>query len=579
MNATTILRRAALATVTLAALGTGAAPAGAATKTLNYQCEWPLVGALPLKAEIDVTLPTTTGGSGVPALPVAMRLTSGSAEEGTSTWDGLRIIKAASLESEREFPDGPTLTVSGAGLASPLVSNLSLTIEKYVVPATEQAIVLDATTTIPAVGSAGTGTLSYRLTDFKLPLRLYKADGSVVRLPSSDTDTDEDKPPFAPVPCTLDAGQDPTIATVEVGNDISLPVPPTDLVAKQVSPGVTQLEWTPPADLTDFDHYEVSYDEFTLSVTEPRILLTGLMEDADYYASVVAVSKSGARSEGIDLVFTTLHGDPGPIDECVSPSPPERLVVGAVTETSAALSWQAPIPNAETTVTAYDVYDGATKIATSRTTSTALEGLTPDTAYALTIRARSDFDCPPSVPSPVVRFKTLPRDVGTAFAYEAAGSATLRTLTRGAIPLRGKVDLVRFRSTTQGSIALAPTKARLVALGFIPVTASVQFVSSGATTTTLASATGLQLSTKARIKLPQVSLFGTIPLAGGSTCQTRQLSTIDLSSPGFDPATGGRLTGSFAISDLSGCGALNGLVSAATAGTGNTISLDLEPTR
>jgi hypothetical protein len=42
---------------------------------------------------------------------------------------------------------------------------------------------------------------------------------------------------------------------------------------------------------------------------------------------------------------------------------------------------------------------------------------------------------------------------------------------------------------------------------------------------------------------------------------------------------GGALVGTFAISDLTGCGALNGLVSAATAGTGNALALKADPLR
>ena len=83
----------------------------------------------------------------------------------------------------------------------------------------------------------------------------------------------------------------------------------------------------------------------------------------------------------------------------------------------------------------------------------------------------------------------------------------------------------------------------------------------------------LTANLKLRIKVKSVKAFGVIPLAGGNSCQTKQLSDIALASTdSFDPTgTGGTLGGTYKISDLNGCGPLNGLVSPLTAGGGNTI--------
>ena len=77
--------------------------------------------------------------------------------------------------------------------------------------------------------------------------------------------------------------------------------------------------------------------------------------------------------------------------------------------------------------------------------------------------------------------------------------------------------------------------------------------------------------------MPQVYLFGAIPIAGSGACQTKRISEVKLSSGStpFLPGTGGTLTGAFAISDLTGCGALNGLISPLVAGGGNAISIKL----
>ncbi|MDO9352784.1 MAG: hypothetical protein Q7T55_03765 [Solirubrobacteraceae bacterium] len=68
-----------------------------------------------------------------------------------------------------------------------------------------------------------------------------------------------------------------------------------------------------------------------------------------------------------------------------------------------------------------------------------------------------------------------------------------------------------------------------------------------------------------------------IELAGGANCQAKQISSINLRSTQeeFLPTEGGPIAGTFSISDLTGCGFLNNLVSPLTAGGGNAIALNL----
>ncbi len=167
----------------------------------------------------------------------------------------------------------------------------------------------------------------------------------------------------------------------------------------------------------------------------------------------------------------------------------------------------------------------------------------------------------------------------TTREYGFTGTASLRNLTRGSFKVGGSLtlDIDQPQAVVSGTFENAGSSARLVALGFLPVTAEVAVSSSGATTGTL---TGGKLvtKTKVRFRVEVVKLFGAIPLAGGPNCQTKKLSDLTLASPGvFDPAAGGRLSGTFAISDLNGCGTLNGLVSPLTAGSNNTMAIDLTP--
>lgn len=79
---------------------------------------------------------------------------------------------------------------------------------------------------------------------------------------------------------------------------------------------------------------------------------------------------------------------PPPVDT-VAPSVPAGLTVGAVTSSSVALSWTASTDNAGGSgVAGYDVYRGTTLIGSPTTTSFTATGLSPDTAYSFTVRAK-----------------------------------------------------------------------------------------------------------------------------------------------------------------------------------------------
>lgn len=165
------------------------------------------------------------------------------------------------------------------------------------------------------------------------------------------------------------------------------------------------------------------------------------------------------------------------------------------------------------------------------------------------------------------------------YGYDLSGAATLKTLTKGNVPLSGSIDATLNLPGGEftADLKLNPTTAKLTTLGFLPIVAKVAFVSTAPTTGTLQGGV-LSSNSKVRIKLPQVTLFG-VPLAGGASCQTKTASNIALKSTGafFDPLAGGNLAGTFAISDLTGCGFLTGLVSPLTAGKGNAIALKLAP--
>ncbi|MFI8502353.1 carbohydrate binding domain-containing protein [Streptomyces sp. NPDC085524] len=87
----------------------------------------------------------------------------------------------------------------------------------------------------------------------------------------------------------------------------------------------------------------------------------------------------------------TYHADdvllegPGGSADTQAPTVPTGLTATGKTSTSASLAWTASTDDVG--VTGYDVYQGATKVATAAGTSTTVTGLTPATSYTFTVRA------------------------------------------------------------------------------------------------------------------------------------------------------------------------------------------------
>ena len=187
---------------------------------------------------------------------------------------------------------------------------------------------------------------------------------------------------------------------------------------------------------------------------------------------------------------------------------------------------------------------------------------------------------PTKTPTPTTTPTTTPTGSDSTivdYAYNLQGSATLKNLVKGSLPLKGgitaKLGLPSGNFT--GALNLDGTTGNLTALGFLPVVAKVNLVPTAPVTGSLVNGV-LKANAKVRIKLPSVTLFG-LPLAGGTTCQAKDVSSINLKSTAafFNPIDGGPIAGTFTISDLTGCGFLTGIVSPLTAGSGNAIVLNL----
>lgn len=142
------------------------------------------------------------------------------------------------------------------------------------------------------------------------------------------------------------------------------------------------------------------------------------------------------------------------------------------------------------------------------------------------------------------------------YTYALGGSAKINARVKGSIPLSGSVSATLAPDTgaVTADVKINTTTANLLEFGFVPVKAKVAFESVGQTTGQFTGTT-LTTTTNQTIRLLSATVFG-VNIVQGSNCRTVKPSVITLTSNPFALETGGKATGSFAISGLTGCGAL-----------------------
>ncbi|MFJ9338569.1 carbohydrate binding domain-containing protein [Streptomyces sp. NPDC101733] len=104
------------------------------------------------------------------------------------------------------------------------------------------------------------------------------------------------------------------------------------------------------------------------SQTSAEVYLNGWYGQGTYYADDIALDGPGGSAD------------------TVAPTVPGNLTSTGKTATTATLAWSASTDNVG--VTGYDVYQGATKVATATGTGATVTGLNPNTAYGFSVRAR-----------------------------------------------------------------------------------------------------------------------------------------------------------------------------------------------
>jgi hypothetical protein len=162
--------------------------------------------------------------------------------------------------------------------------------------------------------------------------------------------------------------------------------------------------------------------------------------------------------------------------------------------------------------------------------------------------------------------------------YPVTGSTYLKavdsTLSLGPGTLTSTVDL--STSAVRATLSLPAATGSFTELGFIPVTATTQFIQHGAATGTAdISKNTVSVTSRTTLQITKLSVAG-LPIPVGRDCETRTPASITVSSqPGFNVLSGGNLAGTYTIPRFSHCGLATLLINLTIPGRGNTITLTL----
>lgn len=178
-------------------------------------------------------------------------------------------------------------------------------------------------------------------------------------------------------------------ATVTLGAaDTTPPTSPGNLsVTAKTSTSVT-LTWSAATDnvgVTGYDIYQGTVLATSVNGSTLTASISGLTPGTAYSFTVKAKDAAGNVSAASSVVSVTTDA---PSTDTTAPTAPANLAVASKTQTGVTLSWTASTDNVG--VTGYDVYQGSSLAASvNGTTLTAvISGLTPNTAYTFTVKAK-----------------------------------------------------------------------------------------------------------------------------------------------------------------------------------------------
>lgn len=166
-------------------------------------------------------------------------------------------------------------------------------------------------------------------------------------------------------------------------NDSQAPTTPLNLAVSNKTENGFTLSWAASTDNVGVREYEIFKDGVSIGIsTTTNFNVSGLMPNTDYSMTVFAKDDAGNTSaSSLALVVKTAVSS-----DVTAPSNPTSLISSAVGSTSLTLNWAASTDNIA--VTGYDIYSSNTLIGSSNTNTFLVSGLTPNTNYSFTVKAK-----------------------------------------------------------------------------------------------------------------------------------------------------------------------------------------------
>ncbi|MBJ7470693.1 MAG: fibronectin type III domain-containing protein [Solirubrobacteraceae bacterium] len=282
-----------------AALGSAASSAQAAKLTLNYQCKYPLIGAQPLKIDIDAAIPTSIGvGEETDRFVINALATAGG-----STSGAMQLIKAASIEGTATAAS--TIKLPGGG-SLPLKVPITVANWNKTGATVPNPLLLDAQGSTPSLTFDDLGSASVTVDAIALNLTARNAQGQAIPLPPVTTNIDgqavtpsDSDPGTFDVYCKLAGNQNTTLATFQVNNgtspssDTTPPSQPGNLRGTS-NANTTSLTWNAATDNVGV----IAYDVFrgttrVATVNKTSVTIPGLTPNSSSQYSVSARDAGG----------------------------------------------------------------------------------------------------------------------------------------------------------------------------------------------------------------------------------------------------------------------------------------------
>jgi Raf kinase inhibitor-like YbhB/YbcL family protein len=272
------------------------------------------------------------------------------------------------------------------------------------------------------------------------------------------------------------------------GGDTEPPTAPTGLrLVGAAQPTSVELAWNASTDNVGVATYEISNGGNILKSVggnQTGTVVENLTPNTSYDLTVAARDAAGNPSQASNSLQVTTPK----ADDSQPPTAPGQPVASAATQTSITLTWPPATDNIG--VVGYQVYSGTTAVASVPDTTATIDGLTPDTSYTYTVRARDAAGNLSPASPPVTARTTAPGSGGGDPVFDREVTKLDLPWGIGFLPdnsalvaERDRFEVVRVTQSGQKTVVGTVTEARtttgeggLLGLAISPTFASDHYV-------------------------------------------------------------------------------------------------------